>query len=343
MVLIFTFSFFAEMITIVQLRDSSIVDFVPANIRFVFCIITPFVLSGLYFFQQKNADYTFGTTPVPIRYLFDEKGVRMIDEKGTSFTKWNAITNAYDCLDSISLVINAAVFVIPKRNFKDGEQLKNTRNLIKKNVARFSYAKGNRKTVSFENTYENTMSSPGVQLIGPEAAKVVLKCWYSGAELSEFLWRYVTRFRYVFRCVAYFCIYNVLIHFYFWNAFEISTEYEWLAPAITGLCCFGFYYLRKSQRFKTVQACYDGRLRAVIEIGNDRILFKTKALKTSILWSEIIEMHETGRYFILKTNYELLIVIPKISLNSEYKQMFVCNLLRRKKESISKAKNVKAP
>jgi len=352
-VLIFILTVLAQTYTIYQLRESDIFDCIPANVRFGFFLISPFALAGFYFFYEKNKDFTGGITPRAIKYLFTKKGVQIIDAQGTSFTKWNGITNGYDCLDSLAFVINQAVFVIPKRNFKDGEQLKNIRSLMKDRLTRFSYALGKRKTVSFENTYEKNVSINGtdvfvekhekksllpidVPLPGPAAAKVILKCRYTGAELSEFLWRYVTRVRYVFRCVSYFCIYSLIAHYSFWSAFSLPREFEWIAPVVIGLSCFAFYQFKKLQRFKLIQACYGGRLSAVIEIGNDLVLFKTKGLKTSIAWSELSEIHETTRFFVLKTPDNLLIVIPKLSLNSEYKNMFVTNLLRRKKIQGSK-------
>lgn len=353
MVLIFVLTVLTETYTIYELRESDIFDFIPANVRFSFFLISPLALAFLYFFYEKNKDFTGGITPRSIKYLFTKKGVQIIDAQGTSFTKWKDITNGYDCLDSLAFVINQAVFVIPKRNFKDGEQLKNTRNLMKERLARFSYALGKRKTVSFENTYEKNISINGadalvenherksllpidVPLPGPEAAKVLLRCRYMGAEISEFLWRYVTRARCIFRSVSFFCIYSLIAHYSFWSAFSLPREYEWLAPIVIGLSCFAFYQFQKSKRFKSIQACYGGRLSAVIEIGNDRVLFKTKALKASIAWSDISEIHETTRYFVLKTPDNLLIIIPKLALNDQYKQMFVTNLLRRKKIKGSK-------
>lgn len=336
LVVIIVFSAIAELGAIVQFADSPVFKIVPESVTFGMCAVIPFLLSFLYFNLEKNADFTFGITPRKIKYLFNDDGVQLIDEQGTSFPKWKEISHAYDCLDSLSLIINSIAFVIPKRNFKDGEQLKNVRNLIKQHVANFSYAKGNRKSVEFENTYENSMNSVEVKLLGPEAAKVVLKCRYTGAELSDFLWRYVSRRRYVFRSTAFFILYILLIHFFFWEIVEVSRDYEWIVPILTAIGCFAYYKYHKSRRFKTVQSCYDGSYRAVIEIGNDRLLFKTKGLKTGISWSEIIEVHETTRYYILKTAYALLVIIPKISLNSDYKRMFVNNLLRRKKTEVNK-------
>ncbi len=352
-IVLFVMPVMAELYGILGYRHFSIFDGNSGYVIMGLCAIFPFSIVFAYLSYEKNRDHTGGIEPISIQYVFNDEGVQLIDKQGTSFIRWCDISNGYDCVNSLAFAIGIVACVIPKRNFKDGEQLKSVRKLILDKVSQFTFTKGKRKDIPFENTYENFRNTTDgaesvvkgekksplivdVSLTGPEAAKVILKCKYEGPELSEFQWRYVTRQLATFRFIAYFCYFFLIFRLYLnFSNVELGI-FEWIVPTLIAVICFGAYAYTKAQRFKTYPAFYCGRRRAVVEIGNDLVLFKAAALEASLKWNEITEVHETTRFFILKTLQNFLIIIPKLSLNSEYKSMFVTNLLRRKKIKGSK-------
>lgn len=322
-------------------------------------LIVPIMSSVGFVKLERNIDVTGGEEPLTVQYVFNEKGVQLADERDTFFIPWSDIERAYDCVNSLAFAVKSVVFVLPKRNFKDGKELKKTRQLLKDKIANFTYARGNRPDVLFENTFENSgatifgaqegsdgasnsVQSVESSLASPRGAKVKLSCVYYSSELSEFQWRYVNRQHAIIRMMIRCLITYLLLRFSLWIcdiAFGIPDLLVLLVVALGG---FGYFQFLKLQRFLTIPAIYGGRLNAYFEVGNDLVLFRMKGLKDSISWNDITEIHETTRFFILKTRKILLLIIPKRALKNEYKNIFVTNLLRRKKEGISKAKNVKA-
>lgn len=346
-IVLFSLSIMAAMYGMISLNDTFDLNGTQAGVIFFIAISIPFILSFLYIRSEWKRDHTGGVKPTVIRYVFNDEGVQLIDEHGTSFIFWSDINNAYDCVLSLAFAVKFIVFVLPKRNFKNGDELKRTRQLMKDKIPKFTYGRGHRPDVIFENTYEKSgniissgdkkrMLAVEVSLDGPAAAKVILKCRYQPFELSEFQWRYVTKGVIMTRCRIYFIVYYLLAR-YCLSVYDLPFGiYDFFSGLAVAAGCLGYFQFEKARRFKTVPAFYGNRFRAVMEIGNDLVLVKTKGLQASVGWNEILEVHETTRFFILKSNVAILFIIPKRALNDEYKRTFVENLLRRKKTKETK-------
>lgn len=317
----------------------------------LFSFAIPVLAVKLYLGYEKSKDFAAGTNAliIPVRYAINQEGVQIVVPTATSFSPWKDVSHAYDCATSIFFVCGGVVCVLPKRDFADAEQLKTVRQIMVDKVPIFRWCKEKRGPIEYLNRYEKSLeeneeseTAPApltpraddskllvdVQLPEEDSARVVLHCEYAKDELIDTQWRFITK-----KAV----IYQSILQLLFWGILatvimrqqKLDFEQACLILLLFSPLAVGYVGYNLMSKRKWIADIYGGEYKAQIVITNQSVSFKTSTFEQVLNWEYFVDCFQSAEFFVLYTG-GYLILIPKKLLDSQYKKLFVTNLLARK-------------
>ncbi|MCW5821597.1 MAG: YcxB family protein [Cyanobacteria bacterium TGS_CYA1] len=295
-------------------------------------------------FSKEHFLFLFPTT-----YVFGTDRVQVIAQDVTELYEWKDISRAYDAPASLIFTVGDVIFVIPKRDFSNYEQVKEVRQKLIDNIPEFSWVKGKRPKIEYFDSYQNEVSTgtvvPDLVLLDEAEkaqhflvkarieqsgiARLQLSYPLSAKQLSDSQWKFISCKKIAFVLALEFLFAGILCNVLIRQRHHtIQEEWQFAAIYFVALSCFvayQFFHFKKQLEDASEDDFFE------ITLTEDSVLIKRNKSELNLDWgllTEVIELEEN--YCLIFGKIEYFLLISKASITDEFKKMFVENLLKRK-------------
>ncbi|MDX2108224.1 MAG: hypothetical protein SFY67_17645 [Candidatus Melainabacteria bacterium] len=295
-------------------------------------------------FAKQNFLFLF-----PTIYVFGTDRVQVIAQDVTDVYEWKEISYAYDAPETLIFTVDDLVFVIPKRDFSNFEQVKEVRKKLIDNIPNFSWVKGKRPKIEYFDSYQNEVSTgtelPDFVLLDEAEraqhflvnakieqsgiARLQLSYPLSAKQLSDSQWKFISCKKLAFVLALEFLFAGILCNVLIRQRHHtIQDEWQFATVYFVVLSCFiayQFFHFKKQLKDSSEDDFFE------ITLTEDSVMIKRNKSELNLDWgllTEVIELEDN--YCLIFGKIEYFLLISKASITDEFKKMFVENLLKRK-------------
>ncbi|MDQ5937324.1 MAG: YcxB family protein [Cyanobacteriota bacterium erpe_2018_sw_21hr_WHONDRS-SW48-000092_B_bin.40] len=286
----------------------------------------------------------------PVTYTLSSAGFQFSTAYITMLSPWSETSACYELAQSLTLYSDKTIIPIPKRCFASAEQLNKVRKLIIDSEVAYSKLGPQEADIVFagapklNNLERNKVEQESAWLAKsseskdwqPSAKTLTIECNYSLKELTnvekKLFPKYSLTFlgiRYIgFILFGYFCSLLILCILGEAAGSEINTAIFRCAPLIIpiffihALCIF-------RERVDGLRKLVDLDLPVSITFSEDKLTVRSRRNLIANPWANFLNCFATKDHYICRS-LSVNVIVPKSSLDSQSKEIFVENLLRTK-------------
>lgn len=308
---------------------------------------------AIYVYQRIERKRDFSKKNIlflqPVTFAISEKGLQFINDENTFFNEWSTFSHAYDAPQFLSLVQDNVVMVLPKRDFANQEQLDEVRKILRSKCPNYSYPKGKRPKIEFldsQNIFlQEHPESEALQaveqsedrtlLVEPnlerdESAYFILSYKLTAKDLIDAHWKYVALKSVMFSMILLVLFGGILMsvvarqH----NMSLQDAMPRFLTYAFVSICLFAY---KLGAAKKALVKAFDRDMELEVSLSDQAIQIKNQTSDLKLVWEILQEVHQTEEFYILIFgSSKYLLMIPKATLDNNFKRIYVENLLKRK-------------
>jgi hypothetical protein len=286
----------------------------------------------------------------PVTYTLSSAGFEFSTAYITMLSPWSETSACYELAQSLTLYSDKTIIPLPKRCFASAEQLNKVRKLIIDSGVAYSKLGPQEADIVFagapklKNLERNKLEQESARLAKipeskewqPSAKALTIECNYSLQELTNLEKKLFPKYslaflgiRYIgFILFGYFCSFLILCILGEAAGSEVNTAISRCAPLIIpiffihALCIF-------KERVDGLRKLVELDLPVFITFSDDKLTVRSRRNLIANPWANFLNCFATKDHYICRS-LNVNVIVPKSSLDSQSKEIFVENLLRTK-------------
>lgn len=283
----------------------------------------------------------------PVTYSLSSAGFQFSTDYITMLSPWSETSACYELAQSLTLYSDKTIIPLPKRCFASAEQLNKVRKLIIDSGVTYSKLGPQEADIVFAGApklnnlgreQESVRLAKGSESKEwqPSAKTLTIECNYSLKELTNVEKKLFSKYsltflgiRYIgFILFGYFCSLLILCILGEAAGSEINTAIFRCAPLIIpiflthALCIF-------RERVDGLRKLVELDLPVSITFSEDKLTVRSRRNLIANQWTNFLNCFATKDHYICRS-LSVNVIIPKSSLDSQSKEIFVETLLRTK-------------